>query len=147
MGQLGLPKITIQKLVQAERQKVFDVVANYENFQNTMPQYYPSIRVRSIRDNIAIVEEHLRLGQKELVMTTKHVTKYPESHDTFVLGGDIKGTHISEVYEKSDNGTKLTITADIKLRGMMKLDDIFGKSGVTSEFSKIIDELCNLAES
>ena len=105
-------------------------MANYENFQNIMPKYYPSIRVRSIRDNVGIVEEHLRLGQKELVMTTKHITKYPESHETVVLGGHIKGSHILEIYEKSDSGTKITITADIKLRGMMKLDDIFGKSKI-----------------
>ena len=141
-----MPKIVIQKIIHSERQHVFDIVANYENFQNILPKYYPSIRVRSERDNIAIVEVHLRLGQKELVMTTKHVTKYPESHDTFVLGGDVKGSHISEVYEKSDNGTKLTITADIKLRGLMRLDDILGKSNVMSEFNRMMADLCNLAE-
>jgi len=95
-----LPKFVITKLLKAERQHVFDIIANYENLEQVMPKYYPSIRVRSVRDNVAIVEEHLRMNNREMIMTTKHVSKYPESHDVFVLGGDAKGTHISEIYEK-----------------------------------------------
>ncbi|MBM3904065.1 MAG: polyketide cyclase [Thaumarchaeota archaeon] len=146
-GEPKLPKITIIKNIKAERQHTFDVIANYEKFQDIVPKYYPSIRVRSMRENIAIVEEHMKLGDKELIMTTKHITKYPESHDIFVLGGDIKGTHISEIYEKTEQGTKLTIIADIKLNGIMKLASIFGKSKVVPEFNKVIDEFCKIAES
>ena len=141
-----MPKIVIERIIHSERQRVFDVVANYENFQNILPKYFPSVRVRSVRENIAIVEEHLRLGDKELVMTTKHVTKYPESHDVFVLGGDAKGSHISETYDKVPEGTKLTVTADIKLGGMIKIAGLFAKSKIRSEFNKVIDEFCVIAE-
>ena len=141
-----MPKIIIQKIIKADRQHVFDIVANYENFQNILPKYFPSIRVRSVRENIAIVEEHLRLGQKELVMTTKHVTKYPELHEVFVLGGDAKGSRISETYEKVEQGTKITVIADIKLNGVMKVLGFFAKSKIQSEFSKVIDEFCIVAE-
>jgi len=142
-----LPKFVIVKSIKAERQHVFDVIANYENFQNILPKYFPSVRVRSIRENIAIVEEHLRLDGKELVMTTKHVTKYPESHEFFVLGGDAKGTHILETYDKTDQGTKLTISADFRLRGKMKLADLFGKSEIATQYGKVMEELCKIAES
>jgi len=143
----SLPKIVIKKLIKAERQDVFNIVANYENFQNILPQYFPSIRVRSVRDNIAVVEEHLRLGSRELIMTTKHITKYPESHDVFVLGGDAKGSHISETYEKTDRGTLLTVIADIKLGGTVKIAGFFGNSKIKSEFGKVINEFCKIAES
>lgn len=141
-----MPKIVIERIIHSERQRVFDIVANYENFQNILPKYFPSVRVRSVRENVAIVEEHLRLGDKELVMTTKHVTKYPESHDVFVLGGDAKGSHISETYEKIPEGTKLTVIADIKLKGMLKIVGLFAKPKIQSEFSKVIDEFCVIAE-
>ena len=137
-----MPKFTIEKMIPAERQRVFDAVANYENFDKIAPKYFPSIRVRSIRENIAIVEEHLKLGQKELVMTTKHITKYPESHEVFVLGGDAKGTHIAESYHKTDSGTRLVISADFKLGRASKISEIFGKSTIEEDFSRIIDELC-----
>ncbi|MGQ0771873.1 MAG: polyketide cyclase [Nitrososphaerota archaeon] len=141
-----MPKIRLEKLIKAERQKVFDIVANYESFQNVLPQYFPSIRVRSVRENVAIIEEHLKLGDKEFVMMAKHITKYPESHEVFVIGGDLKGSHIAEKYEKTPEGTKLTVDADIKLCGMMKIAGFFGKQKIALDLGKVIDELVKIAE-
>ena len=87
-----MPKIHFEKIVKADRNRVFDIAANYEEFEKTLPQYFPSIRVRSQRDNVAVVEEHLRVAGKELIMMTKHVTTYPELHEVFVIGGDAKGS-------------------------------------------------------
>lgn len=141
-----MPKIHLEKLIRAERQAVFDIVANYENYQNVLPQYFPAVRVRSVRDNVAVVEEHLKLGDRELVMTTKHVTKYPELHEVFVLGGDAKGSHIIEKYEKTDQGTRLAVDADIKLSGIKVIAAILAKKKIASDFGKIIDEFAKIAE-
>lgn len=141
-----MPKFKLEKTIRAERQQVFDVVANYEKYEKVLPKYFPSIRVRSIRENVAIVEEHLRLGQKELVMTTKHVTKYPESHEIIVLGGDAKGSHIMETYEKADNGTKLVIDANIKLKGASIFSGLFSKSKIREQYAGMMDEFCVIAE-
>lgn len=125
---------------------MFDIVANFENFQNILPQYFPSIRVRSVRENTAVVEEHIRLGNKEFIMMAKHVTKYPELHEIFVIGGDAKGTHIIEKYEKIGNATKLIVDADIKLGGFLKILSLFSKKKIKTKFNQIIDELTKLAE-
>jgi len=142
-----LPKIHFEKIVKAERNKVFDIAANYENFQKTLPEYFTSIRVRSSRDNVAIVEEHVKISGKELVMMTKHVTQYPEIHEVFVIGGDVKGSHIVEKYESIDAGTKITVDADIKLKGTLKIIGFFGKGKITKGFVKIMDEFAKIAES
>ena len=142
-----MPRITVEKIIRAERQHVFDIVANYENFQQTMPQYFTSVRVRSVRDNTAVVEEHLKLGGRELVMMTKHVTKYPEIHEVFVIGGDAKGSHFVEKYDKLDGKTKLTVDANIKLGGLMGVAGVFAKQRIASEFGKVIDEFARIAES
>lgn len=136
-------KFVVEKLIRAERQHVFDIMANYENLDKVLPMYFPSVRVRSVRENVAIVEEHMKLGAHELVMTTKHVTKYPESHDVFVLGGDAKGSHFAEVYEKTNDGTKLTITVHYKQNPITKF---LGKSNVPLYYSKIIDEFVKMVE-
>ncbi len=142
-----MPKIHFEKIVKAERNKVFDIAANYENFQKTLPEYFTSIRVRSSRDNVAIVEEHVKISGKELVMMTKHVTQYPEIHEVFVIGGDVKGSHIVEKYESIDAGTKITVDADIKLKGTLKIIGFFGKGKITKGFVKIMDEFAKIAES
>lgn len=141
-----LPKIRFEKIIKAERNHVFDIAANYAEFEQTLPKYFPSIRVRSIRDNVAVVEEHVRVAGKELIMMTKHVTKYPEIHEVFVIGGDAKGSHIVEKYEIVKEGTKVTVEANLKLRGPLKLVAFFGKSKIQKGFSKIMDEFAKIAE-
>ena len=141
-----MPKISFEKIVKAERTVVFDIAANYKNFQKTLPKYFPSIRVRSIRDNVAVVEEHIRISGKVLVMMTKHVTKYPELHEVFVIGGDAKGSHIIEQYESVKEGTKITVNADLKFRGPLKLVAFFGKAKIQKGFVKIMDEFAKIAE-
>jgi len=139
-------QVHIEKMINAERHRVFDIVANFENLQNILPRYFPSIRVRSVRENTAVVEEHLRLGNKEFIMMTKHVTKYPEIHEIFVIGGDAKGTHITEKYENVGGTTKLIVDADIKLGGFLKILSLFSKKKIKTEFNQIIDEFTRLAE-
>ena len=141
-----MPKISFEKIVKADRNKVFDIAANYKNFQKTLPQYFPSIRIRSERDNVAVVEEHVIVSGRELVMMTKHITKYPELHEVFVIGGDAKGSHIVERYESIKGGTKITVEANLKLRGPLRLAAFFGKSKVQKGFKKIMDEFAKIAE-
>jgi coenzyme Q-binding protein COQ10 len=89
----------------------------------------------------------VRISGKELVMMTKHVIQYPETHEVFVIGGDAKGSHIVEKYESVDEGTKITVDADIKLKGTLKIVDFFRKEKITKGFSKIMDEFAKIAES
>jgi len=79
-------------------------------------------------------------------MTTKHVILYPEIHEVFVIGGDAKGSHIVERYESINDDTKITVEADINLRGPLKLLAFFGKSKIKKGFTKIMDEFANIAE-
>jgi len=141
-----LPKISFEKIVKADRNKVFDIAANYENFEKTLPKYFPSIRVISVRGNVAVVEEHLRVSGRELVMMTRHITKYPELHEVFVIGGDAKGSHIVERYESIKEGTRITVEANLKFRGPLRLAAFFGKSKIQNGFSKIMDEFAKIAE-
>ncbi|HSB83633.1 MAG TPA: SRPBCC family protein [Nitrosarchaeum sp.] len=141
-----MPKIIFEKIIKADRKKVFEVTSNYENFQKFLPQYYPSIRTISIRGNVSVVEEHLRIGGYELVMMAKHVVDEPILHEIFIIGGDAKGTHITNRYEHVPNGTKLITEVDWKLKGRMKLNTLFGKFSPSDEYSKIIDEFALIAE-
>ena len=139
-------KINFEKIVKAERNHVFDIAANYEDFQKTLPKYFPSIRVRSVRGDTAVVEEHIRISGRELVMMTKHVTKYPELHEVFVIGGDAKGSHIIEKYQSVPEGTKITVHAELKLIGILKLARFFGKNKIKKGMVKIMDEFAQIAE-
>ena len=141
-----MPKILFEKIIKSDRKKVFELTTNYENFQKILPQYYPSIRVISVRGNVSVVEEHLRIAGQELVMMAKHVIDEPILHEIFIIGGDAKGTHIIKRYESIPHGTKLTLEIDWKLKGIMKLANFFGKNKILTDYSRIIDEFIAIVE-
>ena len=141
-----MPKFSIDKIVNAHRNSVFEIFSNFENYQKSLPQYFPSVRVRSIRNETAVVEEHMMLGDKELVIMAKHVTQSPLLHEIFVIGGDAKGSHIKEQFLDHSEGTKILVDVDLKLKGKMKISELFAKNNLQENYSKIIDGFVEIAE-
>ena len=141
-----MPKFSIDKIVNAQRSSVFEVFSNFENYQKSLPQYFPSVRVRSTRNETAVVEEHMMLGDKELVIMAKHVTQSPLLHEIFVIGGDAKGSHIKEQFLDHSEGTKILVDVDLKLKGKMKISELFTKNNLQENYSKIIDGFVKIVE-
>jgi len=134
-----LPKIKIEKIIKADRNKVYNIITSYENFEKIFTKYFPSIRIRSERDEVSVIEMHIMLGKKEYTMMTKHVKNPPNLHEIFVIGGDCKGSRIVEKYDLVSEGTKLTVEADFKL-------GLFRKPNVSDGLQDIIDEFARVAE-
>ena len=141
-----MPKFTIDKIVNAQRSSVFEIFSNFENYQKLLSQHFPSVRVRSIRNDIAVVEEHMILGDKELLIMAKHVSQPPVLHEIFVIGGDAKGSHIKEQFLDHFDGTKILIDVDLKLKGKMKITELFTKNNLEEDYSKILDDFVKIAE-
>jgi len=105
---------------------VFDIVSNFENFNRLLPDYYPSIQIKSVRDESSLVAEHLKLHDKEFVIMAKHFSQPPYKHEMRVVGGDIKGSYIIEKIIPFESKTKIVVDAKIdtgKRFSVMKNDD------------------------
>ena len=141
-----MTKFSLEKTVNAKRETVYEILSNYENYEKLIPQHFPSVRVRSVRENISVVEEHMNFGDKELVIMAKHVTEKPVLHEVFVIGGDIKGSRIKQQFIEISEGTKIIVDVDLKLNGKMKMSSMFGKNRFEEEYSKILDDFIKIAE-
>jgi len=141
-----LTKFSLEKIVYAKREIVYEKLSNYENYQKLIPQHFPSIRVRSVRGNISVVEEHMNLGDLELVIMAKHVTTEPALHEVFVIGGDAKGSYIKQQFIEVSEGTKIIVDVDLKLKGKMKMSSMFGKNKFEQDYAKILDDFAKIAE-
>lgn len=141
-----MTKLSLEKIVYAKREIVYEKLSNYKNYQKLIPQHFPSIRVRSVRGNISVVEEHMNLGDLELVIMAKHVTTEPVLHEVFVIGGDIKGSYIKQQFIEVSEGTKIIVDVDLKLKGKMKMSSMFGKNKFEQDYAKILDDFAKIAE-
>ncbi len=88
----------------------------------------------------------MNLGDLELVIMAKHVTTEPVLHEVFVIGGDIKGSHIKQQFIEVSKGTKIIINVDLKLKGKMKMSSMFGKNKFEQDYAKILDDFAKIAE-
>ena len=139
-------KFSLEKIVKAKRETVYERLSNYENYQKLIPQHFPSVRVRSVRGNVSVVEEHMNLGNRELVIMAKHVTEEPILHEVFVIGGDAKGSHIKQQFVENSEGTKIIVDVNLKLKGKMKMSRLLGKSTFEQDYTKILDDFAKIAE-
>ena len=141
-----MPKFSLEKIVNAKREIVFSLLSNYENYQKLIPQHFPSVRIRSVRGNISVVEEHMNFGNQELLIMAKHVTKEPVLHEIFVIGGDVKGSYIKQQFIEIPEGTKILVDVDLKLKSKLKISNLFGKSNFEEDYLKILDDFAKIAE-
>lgn len=141
-----MPKFSLEKIVDSNRDDVFEIFSNFENYQRIIPQHFPSVRIRSMRGNVSVVEEHLILGELELLIMAKHVSQKPFLHEIFVIGGDAKGTRIKQEFIELEKGTKILVDVDLKFKGRMKISAMFGKNNFKEDYDKMLDNFIKIAE-
>lgn len=141
-----MSKFSLEKIVNSNRDNVFEVFSNFENYQRIIPQHYPSVRVRSMRGGVSVVEEHLILGDLELLIMAKHISQKPILHEMVVIGGDAKGSKIKQEFIELENGTKVLVDVDLKFKGKMKISVMFGKHNFKQNYGDVLDDFVKLAE-
>ena len=106
-------KISFEREINADIEKSFDIITNFENFQKLFPEFYPSILIKSVRDESSLVAEHLKLHDSEFIIMSKHFFSRPHTHEMRVVGGDIKGSYIIEKLVPFESETKIIVEAEI----------------------------------
>ena len=135
-------KISFEREINANLEKCFDVISNFENFQKLFPEFYPSILIKSVRDESSLVAEHLKLHDTEFIIMSKHFTSKSHSHEMRVVGGDIKGSSINEIFSFDNGKTLLKVNAELDVKSSR-----FSKSNPYDESLKnLYDTMINEIE-
>jgi len=134
-------KISFEREINADIEKSFDIITNFENFQRLFPDFYPSILIKSVRDESSLVAEHLKLHDTEFIIMSKHFISKPNSHEMRVVGGDIKGSSISEIFSFVNGKTLLKVNAELDVKSSrFSKKNPYGDS-LTDLYDKMILEI------
>ena len=139
-----MTKITFERTISSDPKKVFDVISNFENYVKLLPNYYPLVRIKSVRDESSLVAEHLRLHDKEFVIMAKHFNDPPYRHEMRVVGGDIKGSYIIEKIIPFESQTKIIVEAEINTG---KRFSILKNTDYEKALEDLYDEVVTVIES
>jgi len=139
-----LTKIIFEKIVKSEISKAFEIISNFENFEKLLPNFYPSIIIKSIRDESSLVAEHLKLDNKEFVIMAKHFSDPPHKHEMRVVGGDIKGSYIIEKLITIESKVKITVEAEINTS--KRFGNILKNKNYDNALQSLYDEFVSVIE-
>ena len=109
-------KISFKREINSDLEKAFDIISNFENFQKLFPDFYPSILIKSVRDESSLVAEHQKLYDTEFIIMAKHFISKPHSHEMRVVGGDLKGSSINEIFSFDNGKTFLKVNAELDVK-------------------------------
>ena len=128
-----------------ERDLIFSISTDVENFHKIMPKYFKSLKIISDSLNEKIVLESINFLGRKIKIKTKHVIVKPNVHKVFILTGPVRGTSFIETYDSTLSGTSISILVDLKLHGILKLIP-FLKILVLKKMNSVMSEFIICAE-
>ena len=134
-------KISFEREINADIEKSFDIITNFENFQKLFPEFYPSILIKSVRDESSLVAEHLKLHDSEFIIMSKHFFSRPHTHEMRVVGGDIKGSSINEIFSSDAEKTTLKVIAELDVKSSRFSKNNPYKDSLNKLYDKMISEI------
>ena len=141
-----MPKVRVEKIIKADRAKVFNTVTDFENLPSKLPSYFKAMKVVSREGDSIVIEESIRMAGRDITQTAKHILWPPEKHEVFILDGEAKDSHIVEAYESTAEGTKITIDGDFKLAGKLKLVGFLAAGKIKSSIEEVMNEFARIVE-
>ena len=141
-----MPKFSFTKIVNVDRDKIFNVITDFENLAKIFPKYFKSLKIISKSGNITKLEEELEFLGKKLNVTVDHIVEEPDKHTVIMLDGPGKNTKFEEMFEKMPEGTKITVDVDLVLNGKFKVMGFFAKKQIKNKMSQALDEFAEVAK-
>jgi len=132
-------KICLERFSKIDRDTIFKLSTNIENFPKIMPKYFKSLKIKSSIDSEFLVSEKINFLGLSLNVTTKHTIVPPDFHEIHILSGPLKNSIFTEKYVEFNNGTKVTIEVILEFGRLRKLFSIFGFF-LERKINKVMDE-------
>jgi len=139
-----VPKVKVEKIIKADKDKVFFTITDFENLPSKLPQIFKSIKIISRKDNSIVTEELVRMAGRDITQKVKHALYPTDKHEVFILEGDAKGSHIVETYEETSEGTKIIVEGDFTLAGKLNLLGFLAKLKIEQSINEVMDEFAEI---
>jgi ribosome-associated toxin RatA of RatAB toxin-antitoxin module len=133
-----------------DKKKIFEAIANIENYPIILPKNVISVEIINKTNNIIYANEEVSEKGIKVNLMVKHVIEPYDKHIMEILSGDAKGTTITQTYETVDSGTQINTDAEIKLSGILVAFGFTAEHNIshaidtaTSEFVEFVNQIDN----
>ena len=74
-----MPKFEFIKIVNVERDLIFQISTDYEKFTEILPDYFKELEIIERNDNVTKIQEKLQFLGKTVDVLTEHVVEKPDT--------------------------------------------------------------------
>lgn len=119
-GQTKLNEIETEFEFNVDKKKIFDVMADVENYHLILPNNVISVEIVEKEPNMIIAREVLAEAGIKTTVLAKHTMIPYNEHTIEILDGDAKGTKIIQTFTGDEELTKMKTKVELKLKGILK---------------------------
>ena len=142
-----MSKFQFTKIIDVERDLIFQISTDYENFTKILPNYFKELKIVKQNGDTTVMQERLELLGRDINVLTEHVIEKPDRHIVKMLDGKAKGTIFDERYEIDGKKTIVNISVDLVLHGGLKILGTFAKGKIKENMNIVMNEFVNYAKS
>ncbi len=133
----------IVKETEVNKEKIFDVMADIENYPNVLPENVISVKIiKKTHPGLAQIifaEETLIERGVTVTQIVKHDIFPYDQHTVSVVSGDAEGTKIVLKFNEEDEKTKITAEVKIRIKGILAPFGFLARSNIESAINTTID--------
>lgn len=126
------------RLVDVPKNRIFDVMADIENFPNILPKNVIYVNILNKTNDVIIAEEELSETGIKIKLLVKHTIKPYSEHIIEIIDGDAKGTTITQSFESAGSQTKLTTNVHLNLKGITSVIAFLPESNLVHAINTVI---------
>ena len=91
-----MPKFEFEKIVDVERDLIFQISTDYENFTKILPDYFKHLNIVEKNGDVTIIQETIQFLGRTVNVLTEHRVKKPDRHIVKMLDGQARGSIFDE---------------------------------------------------
>ena len=143
-----MPDFNFEMTLSADPKKLFELVTDYENYQEVFPDQLKNVSIVSRNDFEVITKEVLTFNtyfkNTELYQKTSHNVHYPKLSSN-VIEGPFKGTVVKVTFDELDGGCKVTINVELKISLKYKILSPIIKNKYKNILTSLLYKMNNIA--
>ncbi len=141
-----ITEIKIEKKTDVSKNKIFEVMANVEDYPIVLPKNIVSVKILEQEDDFILAEEELIEQGITTKLTVKHILIPYEKHVIEIMDGDAQGTKIIQTFKEENSSTILSTEVELHLKGLLAPFGFLPKSNLQHAMDTIISSFIDYAK-
>ena len=137
----SVDEITIVKTAEIDKAKIFETMADIQNYPIILPQNVISVKILNQSNNIIYAEEELRETFVKTNVVVKHTVFPHEKYIAEVMTGDAEGTMITLTFEGENSTTVISGDVKLRLKGVLAPFVYFPKQSLEQYAATTLDKV------